>query len=217
LWTYYTVFVSRFGHKKPNREDVLNFFQNLGPTGQIITNSNENCCSYAFIRFKWRIDAYNVCHSLSQIKFKDSDILVVVRPQLCAFQRIETIATVVPIDHKLMLEKVLKTQDFDQQFVILQNELSLTESDYSQRIRLVHKLEGMLNNCNLELNCKFHIFSSTLNELGFRDTNIDVFIEINTENNVNNKIACTKTIELLREFHKMWIKTQNVYSAAHQK
>jgi hypothetical protein len=30
---YYTVFVGRFGHKKPNREDVHNFFQNLGPIG----------------------------------------------------------------------------------------------------------------------------------------------------------------------------------------
>ncbi len=170
LWpimTYYTVFVSRFGHKKPNREDVLNFFQNFGPIDQIITNSNEKCCSYAFIRFKWRTDAYNVCHSLPRIKLKDSDILVVPRSQLCAFEGIETMATVVPINHKLISEKVLSAQDFEQQFVILQNELLLTESDYNQRIGLMHKLEEMLNNCNLELNCKFHIFGSTLNKLGF--------------------------------------------------
>jgi len=74
------------------------------------------------------------------------------------------------------MDQVLKATDIQQQIQVLLNNILLNQTDYENRIRLKEKLQEILLLNHFE--CVLHFLGSTVNKLGFRDSDIDLFIEL---------------------------------------
>ena len=75
----------------------------------------------------------------------------------------------------------------------------LTEDDIQKRNELKNVLETILKTGS-GMDCVLHTYGSTANSLGFRNSDIDLFIELKNENNFHNKFGFEKAMSYLKKF-----------------
>ncbi len=87
------------------------------------------------------------------------------------------------------------------QFELFYERFLLKANDIENRFKLKNKLQEIL--CENGFNCVLHIFGSTLNKLGFRDTDIDIFIELPQKENIKEKIKFSDAVIHLNRIHSI--------------
>jgi DNA polymerase sigma len=103
---------------------------------------------------------------------------------------------------RYILDQVFKANDIEQQIETLLNIILLNEIDYEKRIRLKEKLQEILFLNDFQ--CVLHFLGSTVNKLGFRDSDIDLYVElINRESSPTNKISFDEAMRLLTNIQRI--------------
>ena len=74
-----------------------------------------------------------------------------------------------------LLDQILRANDIEDQMKVLFDRLLLKDSDLEKRNKFKDYLEEVLNLNGFE--CRLHFFGSTVDGLGFRDSDMDIFIE----------------------------------------
>ena len=78
------------------------------------------------------------------------------------------------MDHKEIQESLSKLCDINEQMSLLRSLCSLQSEDLKQREEIRHFIENLLK--KLYPRCKVHLFGSSINGLGFKDSDIDAYI-----------------------------------------
>ena len=74
-----------------------------------------------------------------------------------------------------LLDQILRANDIEYQMKVLFDRLLLKDSDLEKRNKFKDYLQEVLNLNGFE--CRLHFFGSTVDGLGFRDSDMDIFIE----------------------------------------
>ena len=105
-----------------------------------------------------------------------------------------------------LLDDLINANDIDRQFDILTDALELKESDREKRFRLKNIIEEILNSNGFQ--CKLHFIGSTINGLGFRDSDIDLFIEMTdkSQQTFEESLCLLKKVQnILRRCLRMYL------------
>ena len=105
-----------------------------------------------------------------------------------------------------LLDHILRANDIEDQKKVLFDRLLLKDSDLEKRNKLKDYLQDVLNSNGFE--CRLHIIGSTVNGLGFRDSDIDIFIETldGKQKSFDDTLASFMTVRnILKRTLKMFI------------
>ena len=98
---------------------------------------------------------------------------------------------------RALREQILKCSSIDEQLTIFRGRVLFTQKDYQKRNELKNILQKILNESGLD--CVLHFFGSTTNSLGFRTSDIDLFLELKEENNFCLTVGFERAISYLKQ------------------
>ncbi len=106
-------------------------------------------------------------------------------------------------------DQILSASDINEQIKRFRSEVLLSEMDYKKRIKLKNILQDILNDSNFD--CVLHFFGSTDNSVGFRNSDIDLFIELKELNNSAKKIDYFTAMEYLTKMKTVFKRDLNFF------
>ncbi|CAG2168973.1 unnamed protein product [Oppiella nova] len=86
------------------------------------------------------------------------------------------------IDDKALTGDILNCSTIEDQINVFRRHVLLSREDIVKRLRLKDIFEEIVNNSGIQ--CVFHFFGSTANSVGFRNSDIDLFIDIKGLDNI---------------------------------
>ena len=202
---FFTVLVKVISNHKPSKEDIYDNLKHLGTIEDVVLSNDGHDFHFAFVRFESSEVALDLSQNANQLKLnyglaKNVSIQAFAKRPICCTGGYEVLAVMRPIDKQLFVQEVQKTIKSGTHFDSIKTLLLLTETERQNRLQLINKLETIVNNNGID--CKFHAFGSTLNELGFCDSDIDIFIEIYDQNNLRERLdsdIAIRYLDLIRE------------------
>lgn len=94
-------------------------------------------------------------------------------------------------------QRLIDSSSVEEQIATFRGRVLFTEKDFKKRSELKAILQSILNDNGFD--CVLHFFGSTDNSLGFRNSDIDLFVELNKEKNFAKSLDFATAVHYLRQ------------------
>ncbi|XP_076305515.1 speckle targeted PIP5K1A-regulated poly(A) polymerase-like isoform X2 [Tachypleus tridentatus] len=177
-----TLYVTGF-HPNTEVEELHDFFSFLGDVEQVTIDSEKR--KFAFVEFKEERSVTKALYRRRPLVLHRHQLLVK-RRQLKLltdpdggeeFQISETAAAAAqPVEHNVVVAKLLRVETVELQMVLLKNVLELDREEEFKRHNFCRILQDALH--EFFPGCIVHIYGSSVNGFGFKGCDIDIFLDI---------------------------------------